>query len=242
MTGWSQVYNRLQYLNQSIESLKESDFPRDRVPLIISHDGSVPEVVRFVEDVKKEFMVIQLFHPFSCFEHPDTFPGEDEKLNEGFKGDKYGNPRTGKITCAKHHFTWMLNEVFSLNITTSNGTVDSFVFLEEDYVVAPKIYEAILAGLGVLHAMEDHVPGGLLGLSLDPTLAGNRREPAWVGNAWFTQSFMTGPMSFSRSIFDKIKANAFEYCDFDDYNWDWAGKVKRQLRFTIPSMFVSHSQ
>ena len=100
------VFNRLHYFNQSIESLRQSDFPRDRVPVIISHDGHVPDIVHYVETMKSDFQVIQLFHPFSCYDHQSSFPGNDEKLNEGYRGDKAGNSRTAQVTCAKHHFTW----------------------------------------------------------------------------------------------------------------------------------------
>jgi hypothetical protein len=46
----------------------------------------------YVEELKTEFNVIQLFHPHSCFEHPDSFTGNDNKLNEGYGGDSFGNP------------------------------------------------------------------------------------------------------------------------------------------------------
>jgi hypothetical protein len=216
------VYDRVEYLNETIQSLRDSDFPRDTVPVIVSHDGRVPEVVEFVEKMKSDFHVIQLFHPFSCHEHPDSFPGDDGRLNEGYVGDKAGNLREGRVTCAKHHFTWMLNEVFSLNITTDKGRANNFLFLEEDYLLAPMIYEAILGGLEILEEAEKFVEGGILGLELDPTFAGARKEQKQLGDKWYMMQWTTGPMTLSRNVFEHIKDAADIFCSFDDYNWDWS--------------------
>ena len=116
----------------------------------------------------------------------------------------------------------LLNEVFSMDITTSNGPVENFAFLEEDYVIGPSIYEAITVGLHVLVQAETTVPGGIIGLELDPTLAGNRREQKNLGDYWYAMQFATGPMTLGRNIYRKMKANAESYCTFDDYNWDWS--------------------
>jgi hypothetical protein len=97
------VYKRVDYLKRMIDSLRNSDFAKDNVPLIISHGGRLPEMVEYAESLKEEFDVLQLFHPFSCYDHPDSFPGDDVSLNDGYKGDTYGNPRTASITCYKHH-------------------------------------------------------------------------------------------------------------------------------------------
>lgn len=227
------VYNRLHYLKETIQSLRDSDFPREKVPIIVSHDGNIPEIVEYVNSMKSEFQVIQLFHPFSCHEHPDTFPGDDYKLNEGYLGDKAGNPREGRVTCAKHHFTWMLNEVFSLNITTERGRANNFVFLEEDYILGPSIYEAVRTGLEILEEAEKYAPGGLLGLELDPTFAGARKEQKALGEKWYFIEWTTGPMTLSRNVFERIKQSADIFCSFDDYNWDWS-LVKMAREGKIP--------
>ena len=215
------VYKRVDYLKKAIESLRRSDFPKTRVPIIISHDGHVPEVVQYVESLKSEFNVIQLFHPFSCYEHPDTFPGEDPKLNNQFRGDAFGNARTAWITCCKHHFTWMIKQVFDeLTIENDDGsTVDTFLFLEEDYVVAPTIYTAVVAGLSVISQYGDT----FFGVGLDPSQGNTRNEPYGLpANTWFADTFRSGPMTMSRSIFTRLQENAVHFCRFDDYNWDWS--------------------
>lgn len=213
------VHKRAEYLKRAIESLRASDFPKSRVPLIISHDGHVPEVVEYVESLKGEFNIIQLFHPFSCYDHPNSFPGDDPKLNEGFNGDSYGNPRSPWATCAKHHFTWMMKACFDRNF---KAEADHFLFLEEDYIVAPTIYTAVVSGLNVMDAMENKTDGGFFGIGLDPTEADVNIEPTWIGeDSWYAAIFHSGPMTLSRPVFAKIVAHAEEYCKFDDYNWDW---------------------
>jgi hypothetical protein len=166
------VYKRVEYLKKAINSLRLSDFPKSRVPLIISHDGHVPEMVEYVDSLKNEFQVIQIFHPYSCFEHPDSFPGDDKELNKDYKGDIFGNPRSPWATCCKHHFTWMLNTAFAMKFDSLE--VDNFFFLEEDYVVAPTFYSTIASGLNVMESLEKKLDGGFFGIALDPTEADNQ--------------------------------------------------------------------
>ena len=91
---------------KTIESLHSSDFPREAVPIIISHDGRVPEMVEYVNSLKAEgaFKILQLFHPYSCYDHPNSFPGDDPSLNEGYLGDSYGNKRDASATCRKRTY------------------------------------------------------------------------------------------------------------------------------------------
>lgn len=166
------VFKRVEYFQKAIESLRKSDFPKSRIPLIISHDGHVPEMVEYVETLKKEFQVIQIFHPYSCFEHPDTFPGDDKELNKDYKGDRYGNPRSPWATCCKHHFTWMLKTIFEMKFDSLQ--VDNFLLLEEDYIVAPTVYSTIASGLNVMAAREKELDDGFFGIALDPTEADNQ--------------------------------------------------------------------
>jgi hypothetical protein len=129
-------------------------------------------MVEYVESLKKEFQVIQIFHPYSCFEHPDSFPGDDKELNKDYKGDLFGNPRSPWATCCKHHFTWMLNTVFAMKFDSLE--VDNFLFLEEDYIVAPTVYSTIASGLNVMESLEKKLDDGFFGIALDPTEADNQ--------------------------------------------------------------------
>ena len=207
------VYRRVDYLKEAIESLRKSDFPTKEVPLIISHDGHIDEMTKFVESIKSEFIVIQLFHPHACSDHPNTFPGDDPELNKNYKGDTYGNPREGKVTCCKHHFTWLMNRVFEMD---ELNDAEGFLFLEEDYVVAPTIYESIENGLSYLDTSPD-LRKQYFGLTFDPTEGYTYDPPGQSG--WLEKRFVTGPMVFRREMFQKIQENANAYCTFDEYNW-----------------------
>jgi hypothetical protein len=233
------VYKRVDYLKKAIDSVRRSDFPKSRVPLIISHDGRVPEVVEYVESLKDEFKIIQLIHPHSCYEHPNEFPGDDPTLNEGFAGDSYGNPRSAWITCCKHHFTWMLHTVFRRDFT--DPAVDTFLFLEEDYIVAPTIYSAVIAGLNVMEDMDKEISGGFFGLGMDPSMANTAFEPYYKKATWYVEAFKSGPMTMNRDMFKKLQQHAKEYCTFDDYNWDWS-IVHLQRKKLLPRALLMPSK
>jgi Glycosyl hydrolases family 38 N-terminal domain/N-acetylglucosaminyltransferase II (MGAT2)/Alpha mannosidase middle domain/Glycosyl hydrolases family 38 C-terminal domain len=230
------IHKRVDYMKKAIDSLRKSDFPKSKVPIIVSHDGRMKDMVEYIDSLKSEFQVIQLFHPHACFDHPYTFPGNDTSLNEGFKGDSFGNHRESWVTCAKHHFTWLLKTVFDdLRIPrfgkedadpdslSESDIVDTFLFLEEDYIVAPTIYEALVSGLNIMEAYEDKTLGGFLGIGLDPTRGGSKYEPINVPQtAWIVDAFHSGPMTLSRTSYEQLREHASEYCRFDDYNWDWS--------------------
>ena len=209
------VYKRVDLLKMAIDSLRASDFDRTRVPLIISHDGHVPEVVSYVESIKSDFRLIQIFHPYSCYEHPNTFPGNDESLNENYTGDLYGNERNGMMTCCKHHFTWMIKTVFSMD--TFGEQVDAFAFFEEDYVVSPTIYESISSGL-VLYNKLSQENDGFFGMVLEGRTFNNKN----VTEGWQVKNFSSGPMALTRHMYKSLVNNARDFCTYDDYNWDWS--------------------
>jgi len=215
------VYKRVDFFKKSVESLLRSDFPRSEVPLIVSHDGHFQDFVSYVETLKDQgFWVIELFHPYSCADHPDTFPGDDPSLNQNYQGDAYGNPRTASITCCKHHFTWLMTKVYSLDL--GNTQADNFLFLEEDYVVAPTIYSAIDTGLNLLENYPRQPQNGFFGLVLDTTDGFTAQFNPNAPEFWFARRFVTGPMVLTRAMYEKIKQHAKDYCKFDDYNWDWS--------------------
>jgi hypothetical protein len=220
------VYKRVEYLKQCIDSIRKSDFNKSRVPIVISQDGNVKEVTDYVESLTDEFLIHRIVHPHSCYDHPDDFPADSAgRLNKDYAGDSYKHPRTGSITCCKHHFTWLMKTVHS-NLTLAGGaqTSDRFFFLEEDYVVAPNVYETIVTGvdlfgqvkLPVGQSSDDYV----FGLLLDPA---NGSARSLLGRDGFYETlFLTGPMVISKSTIGKVIKYAKEYCEFDDYNWDWS--------------------
>jgi alpha-1,6-mannosyl-glycoprotein beta-1,2-N-acetylglucosaminyltransferase len=111
----------------------------------------------------------------------------------------------------------MMNTVFGLEETKD---ADGFLFLEEDYKVAPTIYETIQNGFGYID--EGNHQEKYFGVTLDPTEGYTFEAIKKEGRNWGEKRFVTGPMAIRRDIFSKIKANANEYCTWDDYNWDWS--------------------
>jgi alpha-1,6-mannosyl-glycoprotein beta-1,2-N-acetylglucosaminyltransferase len=209
------VYKRVDLLKMAIDSLRASDFDRKRVPLIISHDGHVPEVVSYVEHLKSDFRVIQIYHPYSCYEHPNTFPGNDESLNENYAGDLYGNVRNGMVTCCKHHFTWMIKTVFSMDIFGQQ--FDAFALFEEDYVGSPTIYESVISGLTLLKKLS-HEKDDFFGIVLEGRVFNNN----YATEGWQVKNFSSGPVALSRRMYESLVVNARDFCTYDDYNWDWS--------------------
>ena len=72
------VHNRVGHFEIALDTLLASDFCRNNkcVPLIIMHNGHIPNIMLFVEELKTQFShVIQMFHSFSYVEHPNSFPG-----------------------------------------------------------------------------------------------------------------------------------------------------------------------
>lgn len=208
------VNERVGYLKRAIDTLRESDYP-ERQPVVISHDGRNKEVVDYVDGLKKEMNVVQIFHPYSCSEHPDSFPGDDPELNRGYKGDTFGNKRDGRITCCKHHFTWLINTVFGMEELRK---LQGFLFLEEDYIVAPTVYETMDRGFAYIDSSGRR--DEFFGVILDPSDAYAYDFPKTAD--WIQRGFVTGPVAIRRDVFAEIKRHARDFCEWDDYNWDWS--------------------
>jgi hypothetical protein len=224
------VFNRVDYLKQCIDSIRNSDFNKKRVPIIISQDGDVAEVTKYIESLQDEFWIHRLVHPYSCYEHQDGFPGDTAgTLNANYEGDSYRHPREGKVTCCKHHFTWLIKTVHS-NLTLRGNAQDHiqhFFFTEEDYIVGPNVYESIVRGVGFLDQVElpkDDVAINTtaFGLLLDPTNGNSRPVPSHLEPGFYLTPFVTGPMVLSKTVIGEIISAAKSYCEFDDYNWDWS--------------------
>jgi len=226
------VHNRVDYLKSAIDSLRASDFPTN-MPLIISHDGNVPDAMAFVQSLKDEFNVIQLFHPYACFDHPNSFPGNDPSLEES--RDTYGNPRSAWATCAKHHWTWMMDSVWRMSLRKSS--VKYIFFMEEDYIVSPTIYSTITTGLQLMERSDK--PENYFGLIMDVTNGSvDQSYPNLDG--WIERRFRTGPMVMQRRSWGKIIESRKEFCTFDDYNWDWS-LVHLQSQKLIPDLVLAPS-
>lgn len=231
------VYKRVDYLKQAIDSLRQSDFDPKRVPIIVSIDGHVQDMIDYVKSLETEFLVKVLIHPYSCHDHPDSFPGDDENLNKNYAGDQFGNKRSSWATCCKHHFTWMFKTVFELE---EMKQAQGFFFTEEDYVMAPNFYETIARGMRMLlvDKVESPDQDGFFGIGMDPSnghaQASRTAEPT---NGFTPKPFVTGPMVLARDVFQKFLLHGRDYCVFDDYNWDWSLVHLQGNRF-LPNLLL----
>ena len=119
----------------------------------------------------------------------------------------------------------MMNQVFDEKHLASLDTkdqaalkrADSFLFLEEDYIVAPTIYSTIQSGIKLTN--EGDNKGKYFGVVLDPSEAFTLPIEQLPKNVWTIRHFVSGPMVLGREMFQEIKANSQLYCTFDDYNW-----------------------
>jgi hypothetical protein len=234
------AFKRVDYMKECMESIRNSDLDKKRVPIVISQDGDVPEMTEYLESLKDEFIIRRIIHPFSCYEHPNEFPRDSAGLlNKDYKGDAYKHPRDGKVTCCKHHFTWMLKTVYA--DLKFEMPVSNFLFMEEDYIVAPNFYESIVQGLNFLETAEPpNGEAGMFGLVLDPTDGNAKPGRSYSTAGFYMTTFTTNPMVLSGTTISNIIKNGKEYCEFDDYNWDWT-LVNLQARGKLPRLCLTTS-
>ncbi|KAH3789456.1 hypothetical protein DPMN_167637 [Dreissena polymorpha] len=226
-----QVHDRLEYLRILIESLREVR-GIEKTLLIISHDVYSDGLNQLVKEV--DFCpVLQIFFPHSLQLHPDSFPGEDPndcprdiKKGEAVKKkcknaafpDKYGHYREAKYCQTKHHWLWKLHHVYD-NVSVMRGYKGLILLLEEDYYVTPDI-------IPVLQMMQNLRKKDCKDCKI--LAAGNYDKNQNFGtNAgqvevanWISSRHNMG-MAFNSDLWEEIKRCAKEFCNFDDYNWDW---------------------
>jgi glycosyltransferase involved in cell wall biosynthesis len=98
--------------------------------ILVSKDADSADI----ESVLKKYAVEAIEHPWSCSRHPNQFPAKDDTLNENYKGDTYGNPRSPWATCLKHHWWWMMKQAWARK-------PERVCVLEDDTVIHPQAFE-----------------------------------------------------------------------------------------------------
>ena len=98
--------------------------------ILVSKDADSAEI----DSVLKKYTADVISHPWSCSRHPNRFPAKDDTLNENYKGDTYGNPRSPWATCLKHHWWWMMKQAWARN-------PERVCVLEDDTVIHPQAFE-----------------------------------------------------------------------------------------------------
>jgi len=105
--------------------------------ILVSKDADSDEI----DSVLKKYSVNVISHPWSCSRHPNQFPAKDESLNENYKGDTYGNPRSPWATCLKHHWWWMMKQAWARK-------PERVCVLEDDTVIHPQAFEWLASHSG----------------------------------------------------------------------------------------------
>lgn len=98
--------------------------------ILVSKDADSAEI----DSVLKKYTADVISHPWSCSRHPNQFPAKDDTLNEDYKGDTYGNPRSPWATCLKHHWWWMMKQAWARK-------PERVCVLEDDTVIHPQAFE-----------------------------------------------------------------------------------------------------
>ncbi|XP_063907913.1 alpha-1,6-mannosyl-glycoprotein 2-beta-N-acetylglucosaminyltransferase-like [Zophobas morio] len=241
-----QVHRRPLYLQQLINSLENTP-SINKTLLIFSHDWVDPNITHIVQSVKFA-KVLQIFYPFSLQTHPEDFPGpdvndcvtEDEKLvpecpNFDFR-DTYGKFRNASVAQIKHHWWWKANFVFK-EVKILNDYTGLVLFVEEDHYLAPDFIHCLslmrktcryycpncwFLSLGVRNRVN-------FGLYSD-----------WVG---IQNTVENSGLAFNRTIWNEVSKYREDFCQFDDYNWDWSLKnVFRNVPGETSSMVMVASR
>uniref|UniRef100_A0A7I4EFC0 Alpha-1,6-mannosyl-glycoprotein 2-beta-N-acetylglucosaminyltransferase n=1 Tax=Physcomitrium patens TaxID=3218 RepID=A0A7I4EFC0_PHYPA len=214
------VHYRPHYLKLVISGLSKVHGINETL-LIISHDGFYEDMNSIVESIRF-CQVKQIFAPWSPHLFPDEFPGESpqdcknddnaEKLGCTGNPDQYGNHRSVRIVSLKHHWWWMMNTIWD-GLTEMKGFNGHIMFIEEDHYVLPNAYRNIQI---LVNLKEKKCPYCIAvnAAPLDVTSRGEGSRKLYaekVGNVGYT---------FNRTVWERIHAQAKQFCLFDDYNWD----------------------
>ncbi|KAH3874284.1 alpha-1,6-mannosyl-glycoprotein 2-beta-N-acetylglucosaminyltransferase-like isoform X2 [Dreissena polymorpha] len=194
---------------------------------------------------------MQIFFPLSIQLHPKSFPGDDpndcprdmtkeeamkKKCNNAAFPDNYGHYREAKYCQMKHHWLWKLHHVYN-NVHVMRSYKGQILLLEEDYYVTPDIIHIIQMVQNLREKdWNDCKECKIIAI-------GNYDEHHNFGvNAgkvevvnWDASRLNRG-IAFNRDLWEEIKICAKEFCNFDDYNYDWT--LQHLSSKCIPQMKV----
>lgn len=226
-----QVHDRAQYLQILVDSLRKVKKIEETL-VIFSHDVYSEALNKIVQSI--DFCpVMQIFMPVTAQLHPKEFPGEHpndcprnikkaeaatKKCNNWEHPDKYGHYREAKYCQTKHHWLWKLHHVFDELDVMKNYT-GQVLLLEEDYYLAPDIITTLQMTLNLKKKeckdCRMITAGNYDKAQIFSSNAGKMELASWIS------SRHNMGMTFARDLWNEIKKCAKEFCNFDDYNWDW---------------------
>ena len=227
-----QVHDRLEYLNQLLESLGNNQLIEEAL-LITSHDFYSREIHQLVTSVNFT-RLIPIYYPYSQQLYPHSYPGADPndcpksiskqevakiECNNAASPDQYGNFREAAFTTIKHHWFWKIITVFD-KLQCLRSYTGQVLFLEEDHYTTP---DFIFSAIKLADLKEESCPecdfinlGVYLPKYSEDQFARNANSFEWVAGE-HNMGF-----GMERNTWNRIKSCGEYFCNFDDYNWDWS--------------------
>ncbi len=186
---WLVLFNKRVWAQEiTLQSLHDAGVRKN---ILISADGLDSERQREVISKFNTLEARVIHHPFACSRHPTTFPGNDPRLNIGYRGDLYKNNRSEWATCLKHHWWWAMHIAWR-----DLRDMSLLCFLEEDTPIHPQTLDWIR------HTSRDHIEDDTFGLKLHSTASSGI------------------PMCMTSKTWERVSSDAAKFCEHDDYNWD----------------------
>ncbi|KAF6016886.1 MGAT2 [Bugula neritina] len=151
--------------------------------------------------------------------------------------DKYGHYREAAYAQTKLHWFWKLNHIFE-KLTIMKNFTGYVTLIEEDHYVTPDM-------LHVFHEMVA-AKSRLCAQCRVLTLGNYEKKPSYsfsnevVIAADFISSKHNMAMSINKETYEHIKRHNQEFCNYDDYNWDWSLQYigKENIVGRLPTMIV----
>ncbi|KAL8605987.1 hypothetical protein ACOMHN_067170 [Nucella lapillus] len=226
-----QAHNRVDHLRLLVASLGKVR-GIENVLLIVSHDVFSHEMNQLVRSITF-CPVLQIFFPHSQQIYHNRFPGEDpndcprdikkdqalqKKCNNAEYPDKYGHYREAKYCQTKHHWIWKLQFVFE-EVKLLEGYEGHLLLLEDDYYVS----EDILFSLQMMENIrkKDCADCRMLVLGNYEKTQNFKASGGKVERAYWISSKHNMGMAFTINLWKEIKKCGKDFCEHDDYNWDW---------------------
>lgn len=206
------VHSRHEYFKNFLDSLRDVKDIGKHI-LIISQDYISNELENLISTI--DFVVYaQIFCPASTQLNEGKFPGDIECTGINPSNGKKICVRNGAFPAPKHHWWWKGNYVFDgiPQLKAFNGYV---LMLEEDYIVLPDLLHVIPVSAKAGYELCPTCSLMIIGAhssSIDYSVTSSvnaRNHKENIG------------MVMNRRFWTKLKACKKDFCEYDDYNWDW---------------------
>jgi hypothetical protein len=210
------AYNRAEYLRKCLNSLKQVEGINETF-IIISHDGYFQPIEDVIQKELSGMQYIQIYHPYSRFWMRNL------EINRSYLSQ----------VSAKHHYWWMWNSVHKSILPRLE--LEAMVHLEEDHIVTRDSYMLV-------QYMFKFKPEGVFSFNLGKVsqigqhAALLSRQDKVVVRKW--SHLNNAGLGFDREMFLKLLQNGYQWCSFDDYNWDWSLERMAQDK-VVPAALVT---